>query len=69
METSLQSILKFEARIRGYLNLAGGFVSLLLLRLLLGYEFFTSGLTKFNGKNWFRLRRVSLFRSPSCPWM
>ena len=53
METSLQSILKFETRIRDYLNLAGGFVSLLLLRLLLGYEYFTSGITKFNGKNWF----------------
>lgn len=53
METLLAPLLKFEARVRGHLNAAGAYVSLLMLRLLLGYEYFTSGLTKFNGRNWF----------------
>ncbi len=53
METPIAPLLKFEARVRGHLNAVGGYVSLLMLRLLLGYEYFTSGLTKFNGRNWF----------------
>ena len=53
MATPLEPLLKLEGRIRGYLNLAGGYVSLLMLRLLLGYEYFTSGLVKYNGNNWF----------------
>ena len=53
MEPSLAPLLKFEARVRAHLAVAGGYVSLLMLRLLLGYEYFTSGLTKYHGKNWF----------------
>ena len=53
MEPPLERLLKFEARARDHLTVAGGYVSLLMLRLLLGYEYFTSGLTKFQGSNWF----------------
>ena len=36
----MRPILNLEERVRAYLTVAGGYVSLLLLRLLLGYEFF-----------------------------
>ena len=53
MEPSLAALLKFEARVRGHLAAVGAYVSLLMLRVLLGYEYFTSGLTKHQGRNWF----------------
>jgi len=35
------------------LDPAGDWVALLPIRLLMAYEFFKAGLTKFNGDNWF----------------
>ena len=35
------------------LDPAGDWVALLPIRLLMAYEFFKAGLTKFNGSNWF----------------
>ena len=35
------------------LNHVGDYLSMLVLRLLLGYEFWESGVMKFNGDNWF----------------
>lgn len=37
----------------GVLDPAGDWVALLPIRLLMAYEFFKAGLTKFNGNNWF----------------
>ncbi len=35
------------------LNQVGDYVSMLVLRLFLAYEYWDSGVTKFNGNNWF----------------
>ena len=40
-------------RIFGRLDLLGLWIGLLSLRLVLGWEFFESGLEKFRGDNWF----------------
>lgn len=40
-------------RVVGVLEPAGGWVALLPIRLLLGYEFGKAGLMKFHGENWF----------------
>lgn len=53
MESLIRSILNLEGRVRAFLTVAGGYVSLLVLRLLLGYEYFESGAAKFGGDNWF----------------
>ena len=53
MESLIRPILNLEERVRAYLTVAGGYVSLLMLRLLLGYEFFESGAEKLGGSNWF----------------
>ena len=53
MESLIQPILNLEERVRTVLTVAGGYVSLLALRLLLGYEYFDSGAEKFGGDNWF----------------
>ena len=37
----------------GVLDPAGDWVALLPIRLLMAYEYFRAGLTKFNGSNWF----------------
>ena len=44
---------KLWAGINQLLNAAGEWVSFLGLRLLLGWEFFESGLGKYHGDNWF----------------
>lgn len=44
---------KLRAGINQLLNAAGEWVSFLGLRLLLGWEFFESGLEKYHGDNWF----------------
>ncbi len=41
------------ARLLGGLDLLGLWLGLLSLRLLLGWDFFESGLEKLNGENWF----------------
>ncbi len=40
-------------RIASALNTGGDWVGLLLIRVLMSYEFFKAGLSKFNGNNWF----------------
>ncbi len=35
------------------LNQAGDYISMLVLRLFLAYEYWDSGVVKFNGSNWF----------------
>jgi putative oxidoreductase len=37
----------------GRLNQVGDYLSMLVLRLLLAYEYWESGVMKFNGSNWF----------------
>lgn len=39
--------------IQWYLNSAGDYLSMLVLRLFLAYEYWESGLAKFRGSNWF----------------
>lgn len=41
------------ARLLGLLDCMGAWVGLLLVRVLVGWEFFEAGWTKFNGENWF----------------
>lgn len=53
MESLIRPILNLERCVRAYLTVAGGYVSLLVLRLLLGYEYFESGAAKLGGSNWF----------------
>jgi uncharacterized membrane protein YphA (DoxX/SURF4 family) len=46
------------------LDPAGDWIALLPIRLLMAYEFFKAGLTKFNGNNWFgRFQEDFLFPS------
>lgn len=45
------------------LRASGSWVWPLALRLLLGYEFFKAGLTKYNGNNWFN-GRIDSFPQP-----
>ena len=40
-------------RVVNVLEPAGDWVALMPIRLLMAYEFFKAGLTKFNGNNWF----------------
>lgn len=49
----MASIFSLEAKFRASLTYLGFFVSLLVLRLMLGYEFWEAGVEKFNGDNWF----------------
>ena len=53
MESLIRPILNLERCARAYLTVAGGYISLLVLRLLLGYEYFESGMAKLGGDNWF----------------
>lgn len=53
MESLIRPILNLEERVRACLTVAGGYVSLLVLRLLLGWEYFESGVEKLGGSNWF----------------
>lgn len=53
MESLIRPILNLERCVRAYLTVAGGYISLLVLRLLLGYEYFESGAAKLGGSNWF----------------
>jgi putative oxidoreductase len=50
---SMNSIIHLYAGLTAMLNLAGSYLGLLGLRLLLAWEFWESGVEKFNGENWF----------------
>lgn len=41
------------ARLLGLLDCMGAWIGLLLVRVLVGWEFLEAGWTKFNGENWF----------------
>jgi len=47
------SVLNMSRAALSGLNVLGAHVSMLPLRLLLAYEFWTAGVEKFNGENWF----------------
>lgn len=49
----MNAIIRIKNQVVGFLEPAGDWVALLPIRLLMAYEFFFAGLTKFNGKNWF----------------
>jgi len=54
MEAIMTSSLALIDRFRGFANQAGEWIGLLGIRLILGYEYgYLSGLSKFNGDNWF----------------
>ena len=46
-------ILNLDRWFRNQLDLIGGFLALLVVRLLLGFEYWEAGIEKFNGENWF----------------
>ncbi len=46
-------ILNLDRWFRNQLDLIGGFLALLTVRLLLGWEYWEAGFEKFNGENWF----------------
>lgn len=50
----LDMLTKLDLQFRQLANTAGEYISLLVLRVLLAWEFFESGLEKFNGENWFQ---------------
>jgi len=49
----MQSVVRVYSRTVSWLNLLGAFISLLMLRLLLAWEYGESGYTKWVGENWF----------------
>lgn len=49
----MDTILSAWSRLTAWLEGAGPYVAPLALRIILAWEFFESGLTKFNGNNWF----------------
>ncbi len=50
----MEKLLSLEQSFRQQLNNVGQFFPLLMLRLLLAWEFWEAGLQKFNGDNWFQ---------------
>ena len=50
----MDNFLQLERSVRRHLNSIGQFFPLLMLRLLLAWEFWEAGLQKFNGTNWFQ---------------
>ncbi len=49
----MDALVRLKNQVVGKLDSAGDWVALLLIRLLLAYEFGKAGLMKFNGNNWF----------------
>ncbi|MCG8435033.1 MAG: DoxX family protein [Gammaproteobacteria bacterium] len=50
----MQKLIPLWNTITGHLDKIGEYASPLVLRLLLGWEYFESGLVKFRGENWFQ---------------
>jgi putative oxidoreductase len=50
----METLLSLEQLFRKQLNNIGQFFPLLMLRLLLAWEFWEAGLQKLNGENWFQ---------------
>ena len=49
----MENLIKLTNQVIGKLEFAGEWGALLLIRLLLAFEFGKAGLMKFNGNNWF----------------
>ena len=49
----MKNLIKLTNQVVGKLEFAGEWGALLLIRLILAYEFGKAGLMKFNGNNWF----------------
>lgn len=49
----MDAIIRLKNQVVGILDPAGEWVALLMIRLLMAYEFWTAGMMKFNGNNWF----------------
>jgi putative oxidoreductase len=49
----MEKLITLWDRIVGILNPAGDWGALLVIRVLMAYEFISAGLMKFNGANWF----------------
>lgn len=49
----MRGMIELYGRTVGYLEAAGAWMGLLAIRLLLGWEYWESGVTKFRGDNWF----------------
>jgi len=49
----MENLIKLTNQVIGKLDFASDWGALLLIRLLLAYEFGKAGLMKFNGNNWF----------------
>jgi putative oxidoreductase len=49
----MQKIITCKLAIIDKLNIVGSFLPQLTIRLLLAYEFWTAGIAKFKGENWF----------------
>jgi putative oxidoreductase len=49
----MNTLLNLKKRIIGVLDLSADWIALLLIRLLMAYEFGKAGMMKFNGNNWF----------------
>jgi len=47
-------VIKLDLQFRQFANTLGEFISPLVLRVLLAWEYYESGLEKLNGENWFR---------------
>lgn len=53
MTALTHTLLAYVFKINRGLSFAGEWLSMLILRIFVGYEFFDAGLTKYNGQNWF----------------
>lgn len=49
----MDKLIQLKNQVIDILNPAGDYVALLPIRLLMAYEFWTAGMMKFNGNNWF----------------
>ena len=49
----MNKLIDLKNQVIGILEPAGTWAALLPIRLLMGYEFYTAGLMKLNGNNWF----------------
>ena len=59
MNNMLESALALWDGVRSRLTGAGEYIGLIGIRLILGYEFFSAGMTKLQGSNWFVHRHDS----------
>ena len=49
----MDKLINLWDKVMGFVNPAGEWVGLLLIRILMAYEFYRAGMMKYNGSNWF----------------